>query len=52
MEFVEATEVKTVEFAPAVVAPAVVETPKPKPEPKTKPQPKADEFDNDNNLEF
>ena len=41
MEFVEATEVKTVE-----VAPAVVETPKPKP------QPKADEFDNDNNLEF
>lgn len=47
MEFVEATEVKTVE-----VAPAVVETPKPKPEPKTKPQPKADEFANDDNLEF
>lgn len=40
-EFVEATEVKTVE-----VAPAVVETPKPKPEPK------ADEFANDDNLEF
>lgn len=52
MEFVEATEVKTVEVAPAVVAPAVVETPKPKPEPKTKPQPKADEFANDDNLEF
>lgn len=52
MEFVEATEVKTVEVAPAVVAPAVVESPKPKPEPKTKPQQKADEFDNDNNLEF
>lgn len=47
MKFVEATEVKTVE-----VAPTVVETPKPKPEPKTKPQPKADEFSNDDNLEF
>lgn len=52
MEFVEATEVKTVEVAPAVVTPAVVETPKTKPEPKTKPQPKADEFANDDNLEF
>lgn len=52
MEFVEATEVKTVEVTPAVVAPAVVETPKPKPEKKAKPQPKADEFANDDNLEF
>ena len=52
MEFVEATEVKTVEVAPAVVAPAVVEAPKPKPEPKKKPEPKADEFSNDDNLEF
>ena len=52
MEFVEATEVKTVEVAPAVVAPAVVETPKPKPVPKPKPQPMADEFANDDNLEF
>ena len=41
-EFKEAEEAKEVK----------VETPKPKPETKTKPQPKADEFANDDNLEF